>query len=115
MGTAGGALSPFVQESVLNTYTKDDGFNVRRADDYWVATKDHWAAVRVEWDAAVARGKGTVTVAEEPENGSVSGPALMGLADDIEAGKITTGDAIEKAKTIIADATAGKGPLAEAR
>lgn len=115
MGENAGELTPYVQESVLNTYTKDDSFNARRADDYWTATKDYWAAVRAEWDAAVARGNGAVRVAEEAENGSVSGPALMSLADDIEAGKISTGDAIVKAKTVIAEATAGGESVAEAR
>jgi hypothetical protein len=115
MGTADGALAPFVQESVLNTYTKDSSFNVKRADDYWAATKDYWAAVRVEWNGAIARGEGQVRVMEEPENGSATGPALMGLADDIEAGKLTTGEAAAKAKAIIANATAEAGRLAESR
>lgn len=112
MGEDGGELSAFVQESVLNTYTKDDGFNARRADDYWAATRDYWAAVRTEWDAAIARGNGMVRVEEEAGNGSVTGPALMGLADDIEAGKTTTTEAVSKAKTIIAEATAIDGKLA---
>ena len=105
MGEEGGELSPFVQESVLNTYTKDDTFSAKRADDYWAATKDYWAAVRAEWDAAIRRGKGAVRVAEEPENGSVTGPALMGLADDIEAGKRSTPEAIQRAREVIAAAT----------
>lgn len=114
MGMADGALSPFVQESVLNTYTKDANFDVKRADDYWAATKDYWAAVRAEWDAAVDRGAGKVRVTEEPENGSATGPALMGLADDIEAGKISTGEAVAQARTIIAEATAEADRLASA-
>jgi hypothetical protein len=115
MGMADGTLAPFVQESVLNTYTKDSNFNAKRADDYWAATKDYWAAVRAEWDRAITRGDGAVRVAEEAENGSATGPALMGLADDIEAGKISTDDAVAKAKTIIADATADADRVADAR
>lgn len=114
MGMDDGVLAPFVQESVLNTYTKDSGFNAKRADVYWAATKDYWAAVRAEWDAAIKRGKGAVRVAEEPENGSATGPALMGLADDVEAGAISTGEAAAKAKSIIAGATADADRLAEA-
>ena len=112
MGEEDGELSAFVQEAVLNTYTKDDTFNAKRADLYWAATKDYWAAVRAEWDAAIARGRGAVRVEEEAENGSVTGPALMGLADDIEAGKITTDAAIAKAKVVIAEATADRDRLA---
>ncbi len=114
MGIEDGLLAPFVQESVLNTYTKDSGFNAARADRYWSATKDYWAAVRAAWDARIAAGKG-VRVGEEPENGSVTGPALMGLADDIEAGTITTDAAIEKARDVIAEATGARASFADAQ
>jgi hypothetical protein len=105
MGMKDGKLVPFVQEMTLNTYTKFEGFNAKRADDYWAATKDYWAAVRVEWNAAIMRENG-IKVVEEAQNGSVTGPKLMGLADDIEAGKIALDVAIAKAKQIIAEATA---------
>ena len=104
MGQKDGKLVPFVQEMTLNTYTKFDGFDAKRADDYWAATKDYWAAVRVEWDATITRNKG-VKVAEEAQNGSVTGPKLMGLADDIEAGKIKTEAAVAEAKIVIGEAT----------
>lgn len=105
MGMKEGKMVPFVQEITLNTYTKFDGFNAKRADDYWAKTNVYWAAVRAEWDAVVARNKG-VTVVEEAQNGSVTGPKLMGLADEIEEGKITTADAIAQAKGVITGATA---------
>jgi hypothetical protein len=70
--------------------------------------------VRAEWDSAIMRGDGRVRVAEEPENGSATGPALMGLADDIESGKIPAGEAIAKARAIIAEATADADRLADA-
>ncbi len=105
MGMKDGKLVPFVQEMTLNTYTKFEGFNAKRADDYWAATKDYWAAVRAEWDATIIRGNG-IKVVEEAQSGSVTGPKLMGLADDIEAGKIALDVAIAKAKQIIAEATA---------
>lgn len=107
MGMKDGALVPYVQESTLNTYTKFDGFKAERADDYWAKTKDYWAAVRTAWDTTIVRNKG-ITVGEEAENGSVSGPRLMGYADDIETGKLTTAAAIEQAKTVIAQVTAAK-------
>jgi hypothetical protein len=114
MGLVDGALAPFVQESVLNTYTKDPSFNAKRADDYWAATKNYWAAVRAEWNNAIERGDGAVRVAEEAENGSTTGPGLMGLADDLEAGKLALEEAIAKAKAIIVEATAEADRLAGA-
>ena len=104
MGMKDGKLVPFVQEMTLNTYTKSDGFNTKRADNYWVATKDYWAAVRGEWDAIILRDKG-IHVTEVAESGSATGSALMGLADDIEAGKVTTPTAITKARALMAAAT----------
>jgi hypothetical protein len=104
MGMKDGKLVPFVQEMTLNTYTRFDGFKADRADSYWTKTKDYWAAVRAEWDAVIAK-HGGVSVAEEAENGSITGPKLMGLADDIEAGKIETGAAIAEARKAIAEAT----------
>jgi hypothetical protein len=104
MGLVDGKLVPFVQESVLNTYAKDDQFDVKAADTYWAATKDYWAAVRGLWDGAIAKNQG-VKVAEVAETGSASGERLMGFADEIEAGKLKTGDAIARAKAVIDEVT----------
>lgn len=103
-GTAGGKLVAFVQESVLNTYVKAGDYDVKAADDYWAATKDYWAAVRTAWDDAIAKGKG-VNVAEVAETGSASGERLMTFADEIRTGKLTNGQAIAKARAIIAQVT----------
>jgi hypothetical protein len=104
MGMKDGTLVPIVQEMTLNTYTKFDSFDAKRADDYWAKTKDYWAAVRAEWEAVIAK-NGGITVAEEAQNGSVTGPKLMGLADDVENGKISIQDAVAEAKLVIAKAT----------
>jgi hypothetical protein len=104
MGLVDGKVVPFVQESVLNTYARDTGFDVKAADDYWAATKDYWAAVRGQWEVAIARAKG-VKVAEVAETGSASGERLMGFAEDIEAGKLKTAEAVAKASTVIAEVT----------
>ncbi len=100
VGLKAGAPVTFVHEVVTNTYSRNDGFPVSAADDYWAATKAYWAAVRTAWDEAIARRQG-VAVAEEPENGSVTGPRLMGLAEDIQAGKITSDAAVAEARKII--------------
>lgn len=106
MGLIDGKVVPFVQETVLNSYVKDDQFDVAAADAYWAATKDYWATVRAGWDAAIARNKG-VKVAEVAETGSASGERLMGFADDIQAGKLKSADAVAKAKAVIAEVTGG--------
>ena len=61
MGMVDGKLVPIVQETVLNTYTRFDGFDVKAADDYWAKTKSFWAAVRAGWDR-VAAAKGGIAV-----------------------------------------------------
>lgn len=105
-GTVDGKLVPIVQESVLNTYDRFDGYDVGAGDTYWEKTRGYWAAVRTAWDEAIARGKG-VTVKEEAQAGSVTGPKLMGLADEIAEGKTKEAAAIAEARRVIAGATAG--------
>lgn len=106
VGLKDGAPVTFVHEVVTNTYTRSDKVQVKAADDYWAATKGYWAAVRDAWDAAIAA-RGGVAVAEVPENGSVTGPKLMGLADDLQAGKVSEADAAAQARALIA----GEGRL----
>ncbi|MCW6534071.1 DUF6607 family protein [Sphingomonas lycopersici] len=104
-GTAGqGRIVPFVQESVLNSYVTDNGFDAAAADAYWAASKDYWAAIRTAWDAAIARDKG-VSITEVADTGSAGAERLMGLADDIQAGKIKTAAAIERGRAIVAEVT----------
>jgi hypothetical protein len=104
MGPVDGKIVPFVQESVLNTYAKDDTYDVKAADDYWAATKDYWAAIRAAWDAAIAKDKG-VSATEVAETGSASGERLMDYADQVQAGKLTTAAAIDQGKAVIAEVT----------
>lgn len=108
MGDRDGKLTTFVHETVINTYRRDAGFPVARGDAYWAKTKDYWTAVRGLWDGAIAAGKG-VSVTEEAENGSVTGPTLMGLADEIVSGTRTTESAIAEARAAIAAATGVAG------
>lgn len=100
IGVKDGKAVTYVHEVVLNTYTRSTKFPIKAADDYWAATKDYWAKVRAAWDEAIMHGKG-VAVAEEPQNGSVTGPKLMDLADNIQAGKITTAQAVAEARVVI--------------
>lgn len=100
LGLVSGTLSTFVHEDGVNTYSKFNGYDVAAADSYWAKTKDYWAAVRAAWDAAIVRGRG-VSIEEEAQNGAVTGPTLMGLADRINDGEISTEAAIIEARAKI--------------
>ena len=99
---------PIVQESVLNSYERFDGYDVKAADDYWAKTKDYWAAVRAAW-TRVADTKGGIAIPEEAETGTVISGRLLAIADDIQAGKITTAAGSAEAKALIAGRTAPIG------
>jgi hypothetical protein len=104
MGTKDGKLVPIVQEYVLNTYTKFDGYNVKAADDYWATTKDYWAAVRTEWDR-IATEKGGIGIEEEAETGTVISARLMELANEVQAKTTTTAKAAAEARKLIGENT----------
>lgn len=110
LGLKNGKPVTYVHEVVLNTYSKSDKFQVKAADDYWNATKAYWAEVRNAWDRAIAKDRG-VTVTEEAQNGSIVGPKLMGLADEIAEGKKASEEAVAEAKSLIAGAEKAR-PLA---
>lgn len=99
-----GGLTAYVQEDVVNTYNHFDGFDPAPGDVYWTATSDYWAAVRGAWDEVVAA-HGGITLEEEPQAGAVTGPILMGLADQIQSGDTTTEAAIAEARRTIGEAT----------
>lgn len=104
LGLVDGAIATFVHEDGVNTYTKFNGYDVAAADSYWAKTKDYWAAVRSAWDAAITRSRG-VSIEEEAQNGAVTGPTLMGLADRINNGEIGTEAAIVEARAKIESET----------
>lgn len=100
LGLKDGKLVPFVQEYVLNSYTRFDGYDVKAADDYWAATKDYWAAVRAAWDR-VAAAKGGIAIDEEAQTGTVISGRLLELADEVQAKKLTAAKAIAEAQKLI--------------
>lgn len=95
---------PYVQEIVLNTYDRYDGFNAQPAEDYWEKTNDFWAVVRTEWHDVITR-NGGVSVREVADTGSASAEGLMTVAQDLADGKISLDAAIPKARQIIAIVT----------
>lgn len=103
VGPKDGRTAVFVHEQGLNTYTRFNGYPVAAADAYWKATAPYWAEVRRAWDAQLARGD--VAVREEAQNGSMTGPKLMGLADEIAEGKRDTTAAVIEARAVIAGET----------
>lgn len=103
-----GEAKPVVQEYVLNTYERFDGYNVAAAEAYWERTKGYWNAVRGKWDA-VAAAHGGIRIAQEPSAGTVIASELMSLADQIKDGEETTEAASAKALALIEEGTTGKG------
>lgn len=100
MGLIDGQLKPVVQEYVLNSYTRFDGYNVKAADDYWAKTKGYWAAVRAVW-AEVADSKGGIGIKEEAETGTVVSARLLEMGTMIADGKLSEAKAIAEAKELI--------------
>ncbi|WP_296722035.1 DUF6607 family protein [Erythrobacter sp.] len=106
--TEGAAPTPVVQEYVLNTYERFDGYNVAAAEAYWDKTRTFWDAVRGKWDA-VAEANGGVRIEQEAGAGTAIANELLILADKIKAGKETPEAASEKAIAMIAEGTARGG------
>jgi hypothetical protein len=107
IGLRDGQSTTFVHEVVLNTYTRFSDYDVAAADRYWAGTKGYWAAVRAAWDETAAKKKG-ITLEEEAEAGAVTGPTLMGLADEILKGEKTEAAAIAEARQVIAEETGAR-------
>jgi len=105
IGLQDGAATTFVHETVLNTYDRATDFPIAAGDEYWRATESYWAAVRAEWDRVIEAGGG-VHVEEEAENGAITGPRLMGLADQLAEGAIEATVAMDQARATIQEATA---------
>ena len=94
------ALEPVVQEYVLNTYTRFDGYDVAAADAYWAATKDYWAAVRAKW-AEVAERKSGIALEEEAQAGTVISGRLLELGSALQDGEVSQSAASEEAIGLI--------------
>lgn len=100
MGMIDGKLTAVVQESVLNTYTKFDKYDVATADKYWDKTSLYWKNVRNIWADKIVK-DGGVKLTEKAETGNTIAANLLQLADDILEGKIDTKNACDKARKLI--------------
>jgi hypothetical protein len=105
MAESGGELHPVVQEYVLNTYTRFDGYDVAAADRYWQATEGYWAGVRAKWDE-IAESKGGIAIEEEAQTGTVISGRLLELADEILDGTRSEADGLAEALRLIDENTA---------
>ncbi|WP_337660909.1 DUF6607 family protein [Erythrobacter sp. Alg231-14] len=101
-------LVPVVQEYVLNTYERFDGYNVAAADAYWTNTSEFWAAVRGKWDE-VAEAQGGIRIAQEANYGTDIAAELLRLADAINKGETPSADATRAALALIEEGTAQNG------
>jgi len=102
-----GELVPVVQEYVLNTYERFDGYNVAAAEEYWAKTSDYWDAVRDKWDE-VAEANHGVRIAQEAEYGTDIADDLLMLADAIKKGEKSEGEATAEALALIERGTAAR-------
>lgn len=103
-----GELVPVVQEYVLNTYERFDGYNVAAAEGYWDKTADYWNAVRAKWDE-VAATTGGIRIAQEANYGTDIAAELLKLADAIKQDETAAEEATAKAVALIETGTARSG------
>lgn len=103
-----GELVPVVQEYVLNTYKRFDGYNVAAAEAYWDKTADYWNAVRAKWDQ-VAETTGGIRIAQEANYGTDIAAELLKLADAIKQGETPAEEATAIAVALIETGTARSG------
>lgn len=107
-----GEAIPYVQESVLNTYTRFSDYPVTAAEEYWNASEGYWSAVRDAWDAAL-ESTGGIAITEEAETGTVISGELLEMGTALANGEMREEIAISRAQELIHNATS-KPQLAEA-
>lgn len=91
-----------VREIGVNTYKRTHAIP-EDGDAYWRATQDFWAAVREDWSRLEKSSPSFgLTIQGEPEPLYVP---ILDLADEVQAGKITTAAAVIEAKKVIAQFT----------
>lgn len=101
-----------VREIGVNTYIRDDSYEVAVAEDYWAATETFWAGVREKWFALEGTGMPFgLTIQGEPEELYMQ---ILPLADAVIAGDMSNTDAIAEVHAIIDKYTTGDiGTLAD--
>jgi Family of unknown function (DUF6607) len=105
-GLVDGEVVPFVQEYVLNTYSRTEDYDPAPGDSYWANTERYWAAVRAAW-AEVIAANGGITLTEEPSMGNTIAETVYTLAQDIDAGTRDEASAIAEAEAAIRSSNGG--------
>lgn len=105
-GLIDGEVVPFVQEYVLNTYSRTEDYDPAPGDAYWANTEGYWAAVRAAW-AEVIAANGGITLTEEPSMGNTIAHIIYTLAQDIDAGTRDEASAIAEAQAVIRTGSGG--------
>ena len=94
-----GEPQTLVREIGVNTYVRNDDFDIDIADDYWAETEDYWAAVREAWTRVETENpQFGLTLKGEPEDLYMP---LLELASDVQDGKKTVSEAEVEAKSVI--------------
>lgn len=100
MATVDGKRVPIVQEYVLNSYTRFDGYNVQAAEDYWQKTGAYWAEVRKCWEEKFAKYE-KIIIEEQVSSGTTITGQLMEMATRIAKGDMASDAAILEARELI--------------
>jgi hypothetical protein len=103
-----GELIPVVQEYVLNTYERYDGYNVAAAEEYWAKTAAYWDAIRAKWDEVAAL-NGGIRIEQEANVGTSIAGELLQMADAIKNGDLPIDEATKKAVALIGEGTSRYG------
>jgi hypothetical protein len=96
VGMRNGAEQTVVHEVVLNSYDRTTNFQIAKAEAYLNATSDYWKQVRADWETSVAKNRGVRFAA-----GANKDLPLLGLSDQIAAGKLDTRAALTQAAEIM--------------
>ncbi|MEO1135841.1 MAG: DUF6607 family protein [Pseudomonadota bacterium] len=98
-----GGQQLLVREIGVNTYTRDDSYEIAVAEDYWAATERFWAGVRQKWSEMEASGRPFgLTIQGEPEELYMQ---ILPLADAVAAGEKSNAEAIAEARAVINEYT----------
>ena len=102
-----GKAVAYVQESVLNTYKKFDGYPIKAADKYWEATSEYWENVRQGMGCCRGQRRGGITIEEEANTGTVISGRLLEMGTKIAKGEMAESAAIAEAQKLIRTGTSG--------
>jgi hypothetical protein len=94
-----GKPEALVREVAINTYWHTDEVDSAEVDAHWAATADYWAGIRATWETFEEMGDPfALTLKGEPTE--LYTP-LLEFASAVEAGEMTTEDALTEAREVI--------------